>query len=84
MMAFVGKWMQELDCGERNAGMGLEGGGRERDGRRGTRAKRRETIGGGGGGWRDTNIWGEGGVGEGVQNTKRLERHLPSEPLTCI
>ena len=29
MMAFVGKWMQELDCGERNAGMGLEGG-RER------------------------------------------------------
>ena len=62
MMAFVGKWMQELDCGERNAGMGLEGGGgRERDGRRGTRAKRRGTIGGEGGrGWRDTNSWVEG------------------------
>ena len=86
MMAFVGKWMQELDCGERNAGMGLEeGGGRERW----EKGNKGETEGdnwggGGGGGWRDTEQLGGGGVGEGVQHTKRLERHLLSEPHTYI
>ena len=61
--------------------MGL-GGGEERWGR-GTRAKRRGTIGGGGGVERYEQLGGRG-VGEVVQNAKRLERHLPSEPHTYI
>ena len=59
MMAFVGKWMQELDCGERNAGMGLEGGG-EREMGEGEQGRNGGRQLAGGGGWRDTNSWGEG------------------------
>ena len=73
-MVFVGKWMQEWDCGERNVGMGRGGGGNkgQTEGDNwGWGVERYEQLGG-------------GGVGEGVQNTKRLERHLPSEPHTCI
>ena len=38
----------------------------------------------GGGGVERYEQLGGRGVGEGVQNAKRLERHLPSEPHTCI
>ena len=77
-------------CREMDVRMGLwgkewgdgTGGGRRRDGG-GEQGRNGGGQLGGGGVERYEQLGGRG-VGEGVQNAKRLERHLPSEPHTCI